>query len=86
MWGESQVSDDFLKIDDKTPDDRGRNHDKPVVVCNAGAFQRPARLPTFTKHFDVRGRRLVLATTALMSPPMHPEDCLKGKSLGILYK
>ena len=29
--GESQVSDDFLKIDDKTPDDRGRNHDKPVV-------------------------------------------------------
>ena len=31
LWGESQVSDDFLKIDDKTPDDRGRNHDKPVV-------------------------------------------------------
>ena len=29
--GESQVSDDFLKIDDKTPDDRGWNHDKPVV-------------------------------------------------------
>ena len=86
MGGESQVSDDFLKIDDKTPDDRGRNHDKPVVVCNAGVFQRVVRLPTFTKHFDVRGRRLLLATTALMSPPMHQEDCLKGKSLGILYK
>ena len=23
------MSDDFLKIDDKIPDDRGRNHDKP---------------------------------------------------------
>ena len=31
LRGESQVSDDFPKIDDKTPDDRGRNHDKPVV-------------------------------------------------------
>ena len=38
------------------------------------------------KQENVRGQRLALATTALMSPPMHPEDCLKGKSLGILYK
>ena len=67
-------------------DDRGRNHDKQVVVCNAGVFQRADRLPTFTKHIEVRGRRLALATTALISSPMHPEDCLKGKSLGILYK
>ena len=83
LWGESQVSDDFLKIDDKTPDDRGRNHDKPGLNWDAGVYQRAVRLPTFTKHFDARGRRLALATTALRSPPMHPEDCLKGKSLGI---
>ena len=39
--------------------------------------------PTLSRT-NVRGRRLALATTALMSPPLHPEDCLKGKSLGIL--
>ena len=31
LWGESQVSNDFPKIVDKAPDDRGWNHDKPVV-------------------------------------------------------
>ena len=35
---------------------------------------------------NVRGRRLAWATTALMSPPMHPEDRLKGKSLGFSVK
>ena len=30
--GESQVSNDFLKIVDKTPDDRGGNRGKPGVV------------------------------------------------------
>ena len=37
------------------------------------------------KQENVRGRRLALATTALMSPPMHPEARLKGESLD-LYK
>ena len=44
-------------------------------------FQRDMRLPTFIKNFDARGRRLALATTALMSPPMHPEARLEGESL-----
>ena len=39
---------------------------------------RPTR-----KKENVRGRRLVLATTALMSPPVHPEDCLEGMSLDL---
>ena len=38
MWGERQVSDDFLKIDDKTPDDRGRNHYKPWSVEMLGSL------------------------------------------------
>ena len=29
LWGESQVSNDFPKIVDKIPDDRGRNRGKP---------------------------------------------------------
>ena len=81
--GESQVSNDFLKIVDKIPDDRRWARGKPGVDCNAGVAISTDRLPTFTKNFDVRGRRFALATTALRSPPMHPEDCLKGKSLGI---
>ena len=36
-----------------------------------------------TKRIEVRGRRLAPATSALMSPPMHPEARLEGKSLGI---
>ena len=82
--GESQVSNDFPKIVDKTPDDRWWARGKPGFDCNAGVALCTGRLPAFTKHFDVRGRRLALAITALRSPPMHPEDCLKGKSLGIL--
>ena len=35
---------------------------------------------------NVRGWRLALATTALRSPPMHPEARLKGKSLGFSVK
>ena len=31
LWGESQVSNDFPKIVDKIPDDRGRNRGKPGV-------------------------------------------------------
>ena len=44
------------------------------------------RLPTFTKHFEVRGWRLALATTALRSPPMHPEARLEGESLDFRRK
>ena len=43
-------------------------------------------LHTFLQLFLVNGQRLALATTAPRSSPMHPEDCLKGKSLGILLK
>ena len=32
LWGESQVSNDFPKIVDKIPDDRGWNRGKPGVV------------------------------------------------------
>ena len=78
------MSNDFLKIVDKTPDDRGRNHDKPGLNLNAGGANATMGLPTLTKRIEVRGRRLAWATTTLMSPSMHPEDCLKGKSLGIL--
>ena len=35
---------------------------------------------------NVRGRRLALATTALMSLPMHPEARLKGESLDFRRK
>ena len=38
------------------------------------------------KQNDVRGRRLALGTTALRSPPLHPEDRLKSKSLGFSVK
>ena len=31
LWGESQVSNDFPKIVDKIPDDRGCNRGKPGV-------------------------------------------------------
>ena len=86
MWGESQVSNDFPKIVDKIPDERRLNRGKPGLNWNAGVFQRAVRLPTFTKHVDARGRRLVLATTALRSPPMHPEARLKGESLDFLRK
>ena len=44
------------------------------------------RLPAYTKHFDVRGRRLALATTALRSPPLHPEARLEGESLDFCRK
>ena len=39
-----------------------------------------------TKHIEVRGRRLALATTALRSPPMHPEARLEGESLDFRRK
>ena len=35
---------------------------------------------TFTKHIEVRGRRLGLATTALRSPPMHRRTALRQVS------
>ena len=44
------------------------------------------RLLTFAKHTDVRGRRLAQVTTALMSPPMHPEARLEGESLDFRRK
>ena len=84
--GESQVSNDFPKIVDKIPDERRLNRGKPGLNWNAGVFQRNVRLPTFTKHIEARGRRLALGTTALRSPPMHPEDCLKGESLDFRRK
>ena len=72
---------DFLKIVDKTPDDRWWARGKPGVDCNAGVAICTGRLPAFTKHFDVRGRRLALATTALRSPPMHRRTALKASLL-----
>ena len=79
--GESQVSNDFLKIVDKTPDDRRWARGKPGVDCNAGVAISTDRLPSFTKHSDVRGRRLALATTALRSPPMDRRHALKANLL-----
>ena len=38
LWGESQVSNDFPKIVDKIPDDRGWNRGKPGV--NSVTLQR----------------------------------------------
>ena len=38
------------------------------------------------KQENVRGRRLALATTALRSPPMHPEARLEGESLDFRRK
>ena len=38
LWGESQVSNDFLKIVDKIPDDRGWNRGKPGL--NSVTLQR----------------------------------------------
>ena len=81
LCGESQVSNDFPKIVDKIPDDRGWNRGKPGVNWNAGVFQRAARLLTFTKQGDVRGRRLALETTALMSPPIDRRHALKANLL-----
>ena len=86
LWGESQVSNDFPKIVDKIPDERRLNRGKPRLNWNAGVIQRTVRLPTFTKRIEVRGRRLALATTALRSPPMHPEARLEGESLDFRRK
>ena len=86
LWGESQVSNDFLKIVDKIPDERRLNRGKPGLNCNSGVFQRAARLPTFTKHFDARGRRLAQATTALRSPPMHRRHALKANLLTFIER
>ena len=38
LWGESQLSNDFPKIVDKIPDDRGWNRGKPGV--NSVTLQR----------------------------------------------
>ena len=48
-----------------------------VVLCD----YRPTR-----KQENVRGRRLALGTTALRSPPLHPEDRLQRASLLAFYK
>ena len=39
-----------------------------------------------TKRIEVRGWRLAQATSALMSPPMHPEARLEGESLDFRRK
>ena len=75
------MSNDFLKIVDKIPDDRRWARGKPGVDCNAGVAICTGRLPAFTKHIDVRGRRLALAITALRSPPMHRRHALKANLL-----
>ena len=74
------MSNDFLKIVDKTPDDRRWARGKPGLGWKAGVAICTVRLPTFTKHIDVRGRRLAPATTALMSPPMHRRNALRQVS------
>ena len=81
LRGESQVSNDFPKIVDKIPDERRLNRGKPGLNWNAGVFQRAGRLPAFTKHIEVRGRRLAQATTALRSPPMDRRHALKANLL-----
>ena len=48
---------------------------------NALCDYRPTR-----KQDEGGGRRLALATTALMSPPMHRRTALEGKSLDLLIK
>ena len=80
------MSDDFLKIDDKTPDDRGWNHDKPVVDRNAGVFQHTVRLPAYTKQDEGGGRRLALATTAQRSPLKHRRTALKANLLTFIER
>ena len=69
-----------------------RKESSDVEVPHCRPIEMPGSLvalcdyrPTL-KQEDVPGRRLALGTTALMSPPMHPEDRLKGKSLGFLKK
>ena len=74
------------KIVDKTPDDRGGNRGKPwsiemLVSFNALCDYWPSLCST-----NVRGRRLALATTALMSPAMHRRTAFGGKSLDLLIK
>ena len=51
----------------------------PPFIWNTGVFQRAGRLLTFTKQGDVRGRRLALETTALMSPMMAFEERHLGR-------
>ena len=66
------------KIVEKTPDDRGGNRGKPWsiemrVSLVALRDYRPTR-----KQDEGGGRRLVPATTALMSPPMHRRSASKA--------
>ena len=69
---------------------RERNSDVEVLHCrsiemlesfNALCDYRPA-----LSSRNVRGRRLALETTALMSPPMHRRTAFEGKSLDLLIK
>ena len=75
------MSDDFLKIDDKTPDDRGRNHDKPWLIEMLESFNELSYYRPSLSRTNVRGRRLALATTALRSPPMHRRHALMANLL-----
>ena len=48
LWGESQVSNDFPKIVDKIPDDRGWNRGKPGGWLKC--WSRYLRWPTTDLH------------------------------------
>ena len=81
LWGESQVSNDFPKIVDKIPDDRGWNRGKPGVVEMLESLFALADYRPSLSTPNVRGRRLALATTAPRSPPMHRRHALKANLL-----
>ncbi len=81
LWGESQVSNDFPKIVDKIPDDRGWNRGKPGVVEMLGSLVALCDYRPSLSTPNVRGQRLALATTALRSPPMHRRHALKANLL-----
>ena len=81
LRGESQVSNDFPKIVDKIPDDRGWNRGKPGVVEMLESLFALADYRPSLSTPNVRGRRLALAITALRSPPMHRRHALKANLL-----
>ena len=70
----------FLRLDDK------KKKNFSLREETAYLNDEIERLLTFIKQGDVRGRRLALETTALMSPPMHRRHAFKGVSLDFRRK
>ena len=69
---------------------RERNSDVEVLHCRSiemlGSLVAPCDYRPALSTPNVRGRRLALGTTALMSPPMHRRATSKSKSLDLLIK